>query len=135
MRITQEADYALRIIFYLSKADNKNKLEAKVIAEHSKIPLRFTLKIMRKLTKGGLTASFRGIGGGYKLNKKPEDISIREVIEIIDGKIVLNRCLLDTELCTLHPHDACVIHDALEDAQNKLTSNLDGIKFGDLIKE
>ena len=85
MKITREADYALRIIAML--ADENRQIEAKAIAEKNDIPYRFTLKILRKIVQAGIIKSYRGVNGGYVLNKKPSEITLKDVIETIDGKI------------------------------------------------
>ena len=63
MKITREADYALRIIAML--ADENRQIEAKAIAEKNDIPYRFTLKILRKIVQAGIIKSYRGVNGGY----------------------------------------------------------------------
>ena len=92
MKITREADYALRIIAML--ADENRQIEAKAIAEKNDIPYRFTLKILRKIVQAGIIKSYRGVNGGYVLNKKPSEITLKDVIETIDGKIAINKCKL-----------------------------------------
>ncbi|RKD29542.1 RrF2 family transcriptional regulator [Thermohalobacter berrensis] len=135
MRITQEADYALRIILFLSKKGTDVKVDAKTISESELIPSRFTLKILRKLTKAGLTKSYRGVKGGYSLNRRPESITLREVIEAVDGPICVNRCLYDKEYCNLNRANKCEIHKALDNVREVLIKELDGITFKDLIEK
>ena len=97
MKITREADYALRIIAML--ADENRQIEAKAIAEKNDIPYRFTLKILRKIVQAGIIKSYRGVNGGYVLNKKPSEITLKDVIETIDGKIAINKCMENPESC------------------------------------
>lgn len=134
MRITQEADYALRIILFLSKLGMDTRVEARNIAESENVPSRFTLKILRKLTKAGLTKSYRGIGGGYSLGKKPEEITFKDVIEAVDGPIFVNRCQYDKEYCNLHRTNTCDIHKALNNVNRALIQELESVNFKDLIK-
>ncbi len=84
MRITQEADYAFRIVRCLTTADGE-KMGSSKISEFAGIPHRFTFKILRKLTHAGVTDSIRGKGGGYRLAKAPKNITLLELVEIIDG--------------------------------------------------
>lgn len=92
MKLTQEIDYAFRIIAHLA-AHEGEVVGAPVIAEDMGIPSRFTLRILRKLNLGGLTKSRRGAKGGYILNRPAESISLYDIILAIDGPIELNRCL------------------------------------------
>ena len=71
-------------------ADENRQIEAKAIAEKNDIPYRFTLKILRKIVQAGIIKSYRGVNGGYVLNKKPSEITLKDVIETIDGKIAIN---------------------------------------------
>ncbi|WP_432666268.1 Rrf2 family transcriptional regulator [Wukongibacter baidiensis] len=134
MKITQEADYALRIILHLSKNGIDARVDAKSISESEGIPARFTLKILRKLTKAGLTKSYRGVGGGYSLNRKPEAITMKDVIEAIDGPIYINRCIYDKEYCNIHRTGTCDIHRELNKVRKTLIEELESVNFSDLMK-
>lgn len=110
MRITQEADYALRISYLLAKK-NDSIVDGKTISEEINVPVNFCLKILRKLVKGGLVTSYKGASGGYKLSKKPSDITLKDIIEIIDGPIEIHRCLDSTFKCSQgEMKRTCVFH-------------------------
>lgn len=129
MRITQEADYALRVVLYLSRLGYNARVTAKIIAEKESIPLRFLLKLLRKLKKAGIVKSYMGANGGYALNKEPEEITLKNVIEAIDGPIHLNRCLYDPEKCNLYRTSKCPVHHALYKVQSNLIKQLESINF------
>lgn len=113
MRITQEADYAFRIIRCLGVEYGQKKGSSE-ISEESAIPYRFTFKILRKLTNAGLTKSIRGKGGGYLLAKEPKVITLLEVIEVIDGPLLINKCLEEEYSCSLHGDSGmCKIHHCI----------------------
>ncbi len=67
MRITHEADYAVRVTYCLAMAGCKHR--AKNISDITGITQRFALKILRKLTLGGITRSYKGVSGVYELGK------------------------------------------------------------------
>lgn len=90
MKITQESDYAIKIVLYLSKLDKGEIANAREISEAEKMSMKFALKILRRLCKVKLVESFRGIKGGYKLKKSADDISLRSVIEVIQGDLFIN---------------------------------------------
>lgn len=135
MRITQEADYGLRVVLYLSKIEYGKKVDAGTIAEHEQLPLRFLLKLLRKLIQSGIIISYRGIKGGYALNKTPKEITLRDVIEAIDGPICVNRCMLDPKYCSAKKTGSCQIHSALFTVQQSLLTQLENINFEDLSKQ
>ena len=92
MRITLESDYALRIVTSLAQSDAV--IDARALSERTQVTLRFTLKILHKLTVGGIVNSIKGAKGGYRLSMSPENINLRQIIELIDGPIIIARCLL-----------------------------------------
>ena len=98
MRITHEADYAIRVTYCLALAGGKQC--AKDISETTGVTLRFALKILRKLTQSGITKSYKGVAGGYELTRSPSEISLGEIIECIDGPIAINHCLANEFQCT-----------------------------------
>lgn len=133
MRITQEADYGFRVILYLSKLGFGKKVEAKTISQDENIPLRFLLKLLRKLTQSGIVKSYRGVNGGYTLNQLPENITLKDVIESIEGPIYINRCLYDPEHCNLKRSSSCGVHSTLATVQLKLIEELESINFKDIL--
>ena len=135
MRITQESDYGFRVILYLSKLGYGEKIEAKAISKDENIPLRFLLKLLRKLTQADIIKSYRGVNGGYSLNQVPENITLKDVIESIDGPIHINRCLYDPDHCNLKRSHICGVHKALAAVQLKLTKDLEGINFKDILDD
>lgn len=131
MRITREADYALRIIVML--AAEGQQLDAKIISEKNDIPYRFTLKILRKLVQAEIVKSFRGVNGGYILNRKPSEITMKEVIETIDGKIAINKCFENPEACK--NNGVCKVQKKLYGVQKVIAGELGKITFEDILNE
>ena len=97
VRITSEADYAVRIIYCLCREGRK--MGAKEISERTEVSMQFTLKILRKLVHGELACSYKGAEGGYALAKTPAEISVLDVIRLIDGPVRLNKCLESHSPC------------------------------------
>ena len=94
LRITHEADYAVRIVYVLMQSQ-ESTVAASKLAEGSGVTLRFTLKILRKLAGSGIVTAQKGANGGYALAMDPADISLGLIIESIDGPFELNHCLSD----------------------------------------
>ena len=97
MVMTLEADYAVRIVEYLTK--HPERRDARTISEETQIPLRFSLKILRELVTEGMVCSFKGAKGGYTLAKSPEEITLRQVIELVEGRYMLSRCQKEEYSC------------------------------------
>lgn len=134
MRITSESDYALRIIAAMSKRSDVT--DAKTLAEDTNVTLRFTLKILNKLVGGGIAESYKGARGGYKLKLPPDKISLKMVIELIDGPVAIVRCLESEECCSLNQDKtACEFHHIFDYISLDLASKLGKITISDVINK
>ena len=133
MRITQESDYALRIVTAIAESDGV--VDAGTLSEKTLVTQRFTLKILHKLVVGGLILSYKGVKGGYKLAKNAEEITLKNVIELIDGPIAIARCVDSDEGCSLNcDKTACIYHHIFDTISLDLAKKLDRISIKDVIK-
>ena len=129
MRITHEADYAVRIVYTLMQAEQP-PVAASRLAEQSGVTLRFTLKILRKLAGSGIVCAQKGASGGYSLAMDPRDISLGLIIESIDGPFELNHCLNEEYDCTrVKDKRVCQFHHIFEVLNAKLKKELYDIKM------
>lgn len=134
MRITLESDYALRILTDMALYDEIT--DANTISEHTYVSQRFTLKILHKLVLGGLVQSYKGAKGGYKLKARPEEITLKMVIELIDGPIAIARCLESAEGCSLNcDKTACDYHHIFDVISIQLANKLDKITIKNVIEK
>ena len=93
MKLNQATDYAFRMILHMAMLPSGQKVTGGVLAEQEMIPERFLLKIMRSLIAAGIMKSFRGVDGGFALNREPKDISMLDVIRAVEGDTYLQRCM------------------------------------------
>lgn len=128
MQITRQADYALRAMLYLSRLDLTQRASTSQIAREQRIPPSFLAKIISQLSIAGLIHTSRGARGGVTLSRSPEQISILDVVEAIDGPIQLNECTFSTENCPFG--DECPIRDIWCSAQQELVGRLRSANFG-----
>ena len=113
MRITQEADYAIRICLVLDKIGGK--VGAQNISTLACTTPQITLKILRKLAHAECVRSYKGVSGGYELCRSGDDISILEIIEAVDGPVNISKCLDSDYDCTKNKcKDGCKMHIAFE---------------------
>lgn len=122
MQITRQADYALRAMYYLSKMDPNQRAATSHIAQEQRIPPSFLAKIISQLSIAGLIHTSRGARGGVSLARSPEDISILEVVEAIDGPIMLNECTSSPEACPFG--EECPIRPLWCNTQDELVARL-----------
>ena len=131
MEITRETDYAIRCVLFLAMQPDRVFMVGE-IAEKKDVPKAFLAKILQKLVKGGIVSSIRGVKGGFRLNKKPKDISLLKVIEAVDGPVSLNICVVDKRSCDRSGH--CSIHNVWVDLHDDFAKKLNSIDFSRLVK-
>ena len=128
MVMTMEADYAVRIVDILAR--EKDKVDAHTISQKTQVPLRFALKILRRLVAGGLIVSYKGAHGGYALARTADKITLREVIESVEGPYMLSRCQNDEYSCT---HTAsCRFQEIYDEISAIVRRKLDSYTFAAL---
>lgn len=130
MQITRETDYAIRCIQYLCKNPSDIKMVDEIASEMN-IPKSFLAKILQKLTKAKIAKSFRGVKGGFILARRPEDINLLEIIEIIEGPIAMNTCAVNERYCSFS--DSCSVHPIWVSLKKDIEQRLKAINFKELI--
>lgn len=131
MQITRQADYAVRAVLYLTRLGIGNRAATSAIAEDQHIPPSFLAKIVSQLSIAGLLSTSRGARGGVTLARKPEDISLLEVVEAIDGPIRLNECAHADGTCDFA--DTCPLVSIWQGAQSDLVKRLKAANFGQFL--
>jgi Rrf2 family protein len=131
MQITRQADYAVRAVLYLTQLGLTGHASTAQIAREQKIPPTFLAKIVSQLSTAGILRATRGAHGGVALARPADDISLLEIVEVIDGPILLNECVLDPGTCPLG--DTCTIQSVWCEAQAALVTRLSQTKFGQLV--
>ena len=91
LSLTRKADYALVGMVDLARRAPE-KASARQLAESSHVPLPMLMNILKELVAGGMVISTRGMNGGYRLAKDPGEITLRELIQTIEGPINLTIC-------------------------------------------
>ena len=120
MKLKNEIEYVFRILNYLSLQDKDRIVTSSEIAENENIPHLFSIRVLKKMEKKGLLKIFKGANGGYKLNREPKDITLRDAVETIEDEIIIK----DTS-CS-------IIFEALEKVENNFLKNLEKVNFQEL---
>lgn len=109
MELTRKGDYAIRGIVYLAGQPLDKISLLSEIAAAVDVPQTFLAKIFQQFSKSGIVKSYRGTGGGFLLARTPEQITLLEVVEAVEGPITPNRCVMAAgecerdRFCTVHP--------------------------------
>lgn len=115
IRLTKAGEYGLRAIRYLVENGGEARVSIGDISVEKKIPEPFLRKLFKPLVKHGIVNSTRGVSGGVRLARKPEEINVLEVVEALEGPLALNECLLEDNACEFL--NECGMHDVWEEAQ------------------
>ena len=99
MALSQTTGHAIRALSCLSGREDKPTF-IHDIAECAEVPQAYLAKIVKKLNDAGIVESKRGYKGGIWLARKPEDISLYQISEVLDGKEYFLSCLLGSEFCS-----------------------------------
>jgi Rrf2 family iron-sulfur cluster assembly transcriptional regulator len=133
MQITRSGEYGLRGLLFLARRPSEGFVLVSEISKYQRIPETFLAKIFQRLSKAGLLRSSRGSKGGFSLGKPAGSITMREVIEAIDGPIALNRCLRREGECD--EEELCPIYPVWSKAQQQLLEILDSTTVEDLARQ
>ncbi|MBP9854158.1 MAG: Rrf2 family transcriptional regulator [Candidatus Omnitrophica bacterium] len=105
---SKACEYALRALTQIPKDNFDRKFLAVEMARKAKIPIHSARKTLQLLVECGYLEAISGPGGGYRLNKNPENITLLDIIKKIDGKDAFNRCVMGLPQCgSINP---CPIH-------------------------
>jgi Rrf2 family protein len=119
LQISRKVDYALRAIIHLARLPHQQPISFKEVALAEDIPKDFLAKILRALVDAGLVNSARGQHGGFSLARPPADVSFLDVIEAVEGPVLLNICLDDAApSCSRTAH--CAMRDVWMRGQSKM---------------
>ena len=130
MQITRQADYAIRAVRYLAKQGTNGRSATSTVAREMKIPPSFLAKIISQLSIAGLLHTSRGARGGVTLARDPGQISMLDVVEAIDGPILLNECVGDPANCDFSQD--CLAHPIWVEVQDSLVKRLRETTFDQL---
>jgi Rrf2 family protein len=125
-------DYSLRAMVYLALHGREKPVSTKEISTKQQISYQLACKLMQKLQKAGLVESVMGSKGGFILKRDPKTITLLEMVNSIQGPIVLNRCLVDSYSC--ERGKGCPVHLQLFGLQEKVNEYLSDITLEDLTK-
>jgi len=121
MLITRETDYAVRTVIYLAREGDRiaNVTE---VAHAMHIPKSFLAKILQRLTKNNILVSTRGVKGGFRLARKPTEISLFDIMMSIQGAATINLCVIDSKKCRLST--TCSVHPVWVDIRKEVEKRL-----------
>jgi Rrf2 family iron-sulfur cluster assembly transcriptional regulator len=131
--IRRNTDYAIRAMVYLAKNRQKEPISARQISGSQNISYGLVCKLLQRLKKNKLVKSSMGPKGGFCLNKEPSKMNLLKIIEVIQGPVSLNRCLLDANFCKRKKN--CPVSKKLSKLQKEINRSLGDIKLEELARK
>lgn len=133
--LSNTSKYAVRAVIYLALNGTKDaKIGIKQISKDLEIPTPFLGKILQSLAKHKLLASTKGPHGGFSLGKNPYDISLMDIVEIIDGLDSFDMCVLGLKTCT-ESHTNCPVHSDYATIREQLKNLFQSENIGILVEK
>lgn len=133
MQISKAGEYGVLGLLHLARQPAGQPVMIDAVSRDEGIPKSFLAKIFQDLAKAGFLRSQRGAGGGFVLARPAEQISILEIIESIDGRIALQRCLGDVPDC--EKREGCALCGLFELAQDRLKEVFGNTSLAELLRQ
>ncbi|MBN2808692.1 MAG: Rrf2 family transcriptional regulator [Deltaproteobacteria bacterium] len=128
--MTRASDYAIRGVVYMSMQPQGAVVVIPEVAREMDVPVGFLARIFQSLSRAGIVISHRGKKGGYSMARDPEAVSLRDVVEAVEGDIRLNICLDGYNAC--ERMSFCPVRKELANVQNDLIASLGKTNFSTL---
>lgn len=129
--LRRNTDYALRLMVALASKHGHEPLSTTVLAKETLVPYQLACKLLQRLQKADLVQSSMGPKGGFTLTKSPEKINLWKIIDVIQGQVNINRCLLGDFKCQHRAN--CTIHGKLAELQEQIQTSLTATTLDELL--
>ncbi len=131
LELSSEGRYALRALIYLAQIGGQ--VTAGSISVEANIPRRLLSRILARLSHAGLVESREGRGGGSRLARPPENITLRDAIEAAEGPFRIARCIMEQRACG--EGRPCAMHDAWIEGQEVILRYLESQTLSDFVSD
>jgi Rrf2 family iron-sulfur cluster assembly transcriptional regulator len=131
MVLTRAGGYGIFGVIYLAKQPKGKIVSLSEVSKAEDIPEKFLAKIFQHLSRSGLIRSHRGARGGFSLARPAGEITVKDLLEAIQGPICLSRCL--TELDDCERKETCRLREVMQKAQNNTVKILGQKTLADLV--
>ncbi|MDN5345134.1 MAG: hypothetical protein PWQ18_1248, partial [Clostridia bacterium] len=125
MKLSTRGEYGLRAMFDLAQHYGEGPIPIKSVAERQDISEHYLEQLIAVLRKAGLVKSVRGAQGGYTLSRDPEEITVGDIIRVLEGPIAPVDCLNVNEGDGCERAETCVTRDIWEKVRDSITDVLD----------
>ena len=130
MRLSPAAELAIRGTIVLAEGYGEGPVNLDSICARRNLPKQYLVKLFASLARAGLISPVRGKHGGYLLMREPGQINILEIIEAVEGPIVLNYCLHEPPQCD---QEGCPMHEVWAQLQETIRDKLGSMTLADCL--
>jgi FeS assembly SUF system regulator len=131
LRVSKLTDYATVVMTCLAAAGD-GVLSAQALAERVRLEAPTVSKLLKQLAQAGLVVSTRGINGGYRLARTPEDITIADIVTAMEGPIGMTECSAHAGMCGHEPH--CGVRVNWQRINHAIADALASVTLADMVK-
>src|ERR1051325_577398 len=134
MKLSVRGEYALRALLVLGLNYDQAVVRIQTISEQQNIPKRFLEQILNDLKSAGVVESKRGVAGGYRLARRPEDITLAVVVRHIEGALAPVSCVSERfyEKCSCPDESRCAIRSVMKEVRDSIVAILENTSVADL---
>jgi Rrf2 family protein len=135
--LSNSCRYSIRAVIYLAKRyPDRSNVGIKEISGDLELPMPFLAKILQQLAKHKILNSTKGPNGGFSLLKKPESITLMEIVKIIDGEGIFKNCIIHDGSCAdvRRSKKTCPIHNDYQNIRASLITLFKNKSIADLVK-
>lgn len=129
MKLSRESEYGLAGLVYLARQRPGTVLAVRAVAAAQALPTMFLAKTFSRLARHGILRSHRGRQRGYELARRPQEITVREVLEGIEGPDLFTHCIFWSKDCS--EERPCPLHDAWKVIRPQAEEMLSGMTLAD----
>ncbi len=131
MKLSTRSRYGARILVDLARHINQGPIQIGEISKRQDISVKYLEQLIRPLKQASMVNSVRGPKGGHMLAKKPEEITLGQIVRLFEGQSELVECISNPEHCNMS--DDCQVRLAWKDATRVLYEKLDSTTIADLL--
>jgi Rrf2 family protein len=132
-RVNRQTDYAIRVVLALAKLPPGSRLSSSVIGKEMLIPAAFLTRIVAQLAQANFVHTFPGRGGGLQLSRPAEDITLKDILELMEGPMLLSECMLNEQACPFE--GSCPVRKRWSRLQAVILEELAETKISELAQE
>src|SRR5450432_2439212 len=134
MKLSVRGEYALRALLVLALNYDQPVVRIQTISDQQNIPKRFLEQILNDLKSAGIVQSRRGVAGGYRLAKRPEQISLAAVVRHLDGALAPVSCVSECfyKKCSCPDESRCAIREVMKEARDAVVQIAERVTIAEL---